>query len=48
MALTGPGIPSFAVHDVCANWLIDLLGSSEAAAAEMLAVAASAVKIRKK
>jgi DNA-binding NarL/FixJ family response regulator len=48
MALTGPGIPSFAVQDVCANWLIDLLGSSEAAPADRLAVAASAVQMRKK
>src|SRR5580700_5213658 len=48
MALTGPGIPSFAVQDVCANWLMDLLGSSEAAPADRLATAARAVQIRQK
>src|ERR1700675_1269421 len=28
MARTGPGTPSFAVHDVCVNWLIRFCGSS--------------------
>jgi DNA-binding NarL/FixJ family response regulator len=48
MALTGPGIPSFAVQDVCANWLIDLSGSSEAAPADRLAIAARTGQIRQK
>src|SRR5580700_5047278 len=46
MALTRPEIPSFAVHDVCDNWLIDLLGLSEAAPAVRLATAAISVQIR--
>ena len=38
--------PSFAVHDVCDNWPIDLLGLSEAAPADRLATTAIAVQIR--
>jgi DNA-binding NarL/FixJ family response regulator len=48
MALTGPGIPSFAVQEVCANWLMDLSGSREATAADRLPIAARAVQIRQK
>src|SRR6266481_9120390 len=28
MARTGPGTPSFAVQEVCVNWLISFCGSS--------------------